>query len=76
MAVSERIFYKDDKTFYLKDGVWTDSEYKDGAPVTEVKFNSNQFYRLIAEKPGLAKYLSIAKKLVVVFEGVSYRISE
>ena len=44
--------------------------------MTEVKFNSNQFYRLIAEKPGLAKYLSIAKKLVVVFEGVSYRISE
>ncbi|MCK7511877.1 MAG: hypothetical protein MZV70_52750 [Desulfobacterales bacterium] len=45
-VASERIIYKDDKTFYLKDGVWTDSEYKDGAPVTEVKFNSDEFYRL------------------------------
>jgi len=73
-VASERIIYKDDKTFYLKDGVWTDSEYKDGAPVTEIKFNSDEFYRLIADKPGLANYLSVSDKLVVVFAGVAYRI--
>jgi Ca-activated chloride channel family protein len=71
---SERILYKDDKTFYLKDGVWTDSEYKEGAPATEVKFNSDAFYTLIAEKPGIAKYLSAGSKLVVVYKGVNYRI--
>jgi Ca-activated chloride channel family protein len=75
-VASERILYKDDKTFYLKDGVWADSEYKEGAPVTEFKFNSEAFYKLIVEKPGLAKYLSVGNKLVVVFEGVSYRIVE
>jgi Ca-activated chloride channel family protein len=75
-AASERILYKDDKTFYLKDGVWTDSEYQDGAASTEVKFNSDAYYRLIVEKPGLARYLSAGNKLVVVFEGVSYRITE
>jgi Ca-activated chloride channel family protein len=75
-VASDRILYKDDKTFYLKDGVWTDSEYKDGAPATEVKFNSDAFYKLIAEKPGIAKYLSTGNKLVVVFEGVNYRIVE
>lgn len=75
-VASERILYKDDKTFYLKDGVWIDSEYTEGAPVTEFKFNSDAFYKLIAEKPGLAKYLSAGNKLVVVFEGVSYRIVE
>jgi len=75
-VASERILYKDDKTFYLKDGVWTDSEYKDGAPATEVKFNSDAFYKLIAEKPGIAKYLSAGNKLIVVFRGVNYRIIE
>ena len=75
-VASERILYRDDKTFYLKDGVWTDSEYKDGAPTTEVKFNSDGFYRLLDEKPGLAKYLSVGNKLIVIFEGVSYRIVE
>lgn len=73
---SERILYKDDKTFYLQDGVWTDSEYKAGAPATEIKFNSDEFYRLIAGQPGLAKYLSAGRKLVVVFKGVTYRIVE
>lgn len=75
-VASERILYKDDKTFYLKEGVWTDSEYKEGAPVTEVKFNSDAYYMLIVEKPGLAKYLSAGNKLIVVFEGVNYRIGE
>jgi len=75
-VASERILYKDDKTFYLKDGVWTDSEYKDGSPAETVKFNSDAFYKLIAEKPGIAKYLSLGNKLVVVFEGVNYRIVE
>ncbi len=75
-AVSERILYKDDKTFYLKDGVWTDSEYRDGAPTTEIKFNSDEFYRLITDKPAIAKYLSAGRNLIVVFGGVAYRIVE
>jgi Ca-activated chloride channel homolog len=73
---SERILYKDDKTFYLKDGVWTDSEYKDGAPTSDIQFGSDKFYGLIADKPGLAKYLSVSDKLIVVFDGVAYRIVE
>jgi Ca-activated chloride channel homolog len=75
-VASERILYKDDKTFYLKDGVWTDSEYKEGAPVETVKFNTDAYYKLIVEKPGLAKYLSAGNKLIVVFAGVNYRIVE
>ena len=75
-VASERILYRDDKTFYLKDGVWTDSEYKEGTPATEVKFNSDAFFKLIAEKPGIAKYLSAGSKMIVIFEGVSYRIVE
>jgi Ca-activated chloride channel family protein len=74
--VSERILYKDDKTFYLKDGVWTDSEYKDGSPATEIKFNSDEFYRLLTDKPAIAKYLSAGRKLIVVFAGANYRIVE
>jgi Ca-activated chloride channel family protein len=75
-AVSERILYKDDKTFYLKDGVWTDSDYRAGSPATEITFNSEAYFRLMAEKPGIAKYFSVSNKLIVVFEGVTYRIVE
>ncbi|MGB8959935.1 MAG: hypothetical protein WCC00_13080, partial [Candidatus Aminicenantales bacterium] len=75
-AISERILYKDDKTFYLKDGVWTDSEFREGASTTDIKFNSDEFYRLLADKPAIAKYLSAGRNLIVVFNGVNYRIIE
>ncbi len=75
-ADSERILYKEDKTFYLRDGVWTDSEYGAGSPVQEIAFDSEEFYRLLAAKPGLAKYLSVGRNVVVVFEGTTYRIVE
>ena len=75
-AVSERILYKEDKTFYLKDGVWTDSEYTEGARLTEIAFDSDEFYKLLAAKPGLGKYLSVARDLIVVYDGIGYRIKE
>jgi Ca-activated chloride channel family protein len=75
-AASQLIRYKDDKTFYLKNGIWVDSAFKDGSLLKEIKCNSDEYFRLIAEKPGLVKYLSIGTKLIVCFEGVNYRIVE
>ncbi len=45
-------------------------------PTTEIKFNSDEFYRLISDKPAIAKYLSAARSMIVVFGGVNYRIVE
>lgn len=75
-AASEQIRYKDDKTFYLKNGIWVDSLYKEGGALKEIKFNSDEYFRLLTEKPGLAKYAAVGIKLIVCFEGVNYRISE
>ena len=75
-AVSELIRYKENKTFYSKDGVWVDSAYKEGSPVKEVKFNSDEYFKLLAEKPALAKFLSVGTKVVVVLDGVNYKIVE
>jgi hypothetical protein len=66
----------EDKTFYLRDGVWTDSAYdeKTSAKPTEVAFGSKEYFDLI-KLPGIAKYLSVGKQLVLVFNGKSYRIT-
>lgn len=71
---SQRIRYKDEKTFYLKDEIWVDSSYEEGSPVEEIAFNSQEFYRLISKNPGIAAYLSVAKNIIVRFEGVNYKI--
>jgi Ca-activated chloride channel family protein len=73
-VVSQRIKYKEDKTFYLKDEYWVDSLYEEESPVKEIFFNSDEYWRLVSAKPGIAKYLSVAKKIIVNFEGVSYKI--
>jgi Ca-activated chloride channel family protein len=65
------------KTFYLVDGVWTDSEVKAGAklPETAVKFGSDEYFALLKQKPRLAEFLSLGERVVVVFEGRIYRVN-
>jgi hypothetical protein len=65
------------KTFYLRDGVWTDSEFKEnaGLPETKLNFGSDDYYALLKQKPGLASYFALGEQVVVVFEGRAYRVS-
>jgi len=72
---SQLIRYKADKTFYLKDGVWVDSVYKEGSQAEEIRFSSDAYFRLIGEKPGIAKYLSVAENIIVSFKGKNYKIT-
>ena len=75
-VVSQRIKYKDDKTFYLRDGIWVDSDYQDGRPLKEIGFNSKEYFQLIAVKPGIAGYLSVSRNMIVRYDGVNYKILE
>ncbi len=65
------------KTFYLENGVWIDSEFKEASKLPEIKlqFASNEFYDLITKEKDLAQYLSLGEKVVVVWKGKVYRIS-
>jgi Ca-activated chloride channel homolog len=65
------------KTFYLREGVWTDSEFKAGATLreTSVKFGSDDYFALLKQKPRLAEYFSLGERVVVVFEGRIYRVN-
>jgi Ca-activated chloride channel family protein len=64
------------KTFYLINGVWTDSEFKAEAklPETGVKFGSEEYFALLKQHPKLGSYFALGEKVVVVFEGRVYRV--
>jgi hypothetical protein len=65
------------KTFYLIDGVWTDSEFKAEAklPVTVLTFGSDDYFALLKQNPKLASYFALGERVVVVFDGRVYRVN-
>jgi Ca-activated chloride channel family protein len=66
------------KTFYLRDGIWTDSDFKAGStlPVTSVKFGSDEYYNLLKQKPRLGEFFSLGEKVIVILDGRIYRVDE
>jgi Ca-activated chloride channel family protein len=64
------------KTFYLRDGVWTDSEFKTEArqPETTLTFGSDEYFALLGREPRLAEYFSLGERVVVVYQGRVYRV--
>jgi len=66
------------KTFYLRDGVWTDSEFRpdDKLPVTDLKFASEDYFNLIGQEPKLADCFALDKRVIVVWKGKVYRVEE
>ncbi|HEY9503459.1 MAG TPA: VIT and VWA domain-containing protein, partial [Pyrinomonadaceae bacterium] len=66
-----------DKSFYLVNGVWTDSQFKPDAKLPEksLRFSSDEYFLLLKEKPQLARYFSLGERVIVVFDGVVYRVT-
>jgi Ca-activated chloride channel homolog len=65
------------KTFYLRDDVWTDAEFRSEAklPETSLKFGSDEYFELLSKKPKLGDFFALGEKLIVVFEGRVYRVT-
>lgn len=59
------------KTFYLRDGFWTDSALLEGShPQPEVfQFGSQKYFDLVKKHPGIVKFLGAGPKVMVLFEG-------
>jgi Ca-activated chloride channel family protein len=66
------------KTFYLLDGVWTDSEFKTESklPVVTLKFASDEYFNLVGQEPKLAECFALGRRVVVVWKGKVYRVEE
>jgi Ca-activated chloride channel family protein len=76
-AQSDTIRIAGGKTFYLRDGVWTDAEFKLGMtlPQTVIKFGSEEYFTLLKQKPRLAAFFSLGEQVVVILDGTIYRVN-
>ena len=64
------------KTFYLREGVWTDAEFNPDARLAEtaLTFGSDDYFALLKREPQLARFFSLGERVVVVFKGHVYRV--
>jgi Ca-activated chloride channel homolog len=65
------------KTFYLREGVWVDAEFREDSrlPETKLAFGGEEYFALVGREPELARYLALGERVVVVFKGRVYRVS-
>ncbi len=65
------------KTFYLRNGVWNDAEFKQDTrlPETILTFGSDEYFALLKREPKLAEFFALGERVVVVFNKRVYRVN-
>jgi Ca-activated chloride channel family protein len=63
------------KTFVLVNGIWYDTEYREGMKTTKVKFLSEEYFQLVVKFPKLARYLSLGKRVIVCLGEQVYEVT-
>ena len=66
-----------DKTFYLREGVWTDADFKEDAklPETALVFGSDAYFDLLKRERKLADFFALGERVIVVYKGHVYRVN-
>ena len=75
-ALSAAVKSAGGKTFYLRDMVWTDAEFKAGTRLPEivVTFGSNEYFDLLKRERRLAEFFALGEQVIVVLDGRVYRV--
>jgi Ca-activated chloride channel homolog len=66
----------DGRTFLLRDGVWTDTRYHAGMPVTTVKPYSKAYFDAVQQLPELKAVFALGDRLVAVGKGGAIRLDD
>jgi Ca-activated chloride channel family protein len=66
-----------DKTFYLRDGIWTDADFNAHAklPETTLVFGSDAYFDLLKRERKLAEFFALGERVIVVYKGRLYRVN-
>ncbi|MBN1755024.1 VWA domain-containing protein [bacterium] len=64
------------KTFYFREDVWVDQEYREEQKSLKVKFDSDAYYSLLSVNPQLGKYLAVGHRVIVMVGETALIIGE
>ena len=64
------------RTFYNRNGVWTDSSFKEGMETLTIKYDSDAFMTAITTLKKLKRCLTLGKNVIIVYKGKVLKISD
>ncbi len=64
------------KTFYLKNGIWTEHGIEDKKDAIEIKFLSSEYFELVQQNNQIKDILSIGEKIIFKWDNKLYKIIE
>ena len=62
------------KTFYLRNGFWTDAALDPKAKLETITFGSKQYFEVVHSTPGIAKFFAVGRQVIVMFNGHAYKV--
>ncbi|MBI3963141.1 MAG: VWA domain-containing protein [Deinococcus sp.] len=63
------------RTFVLKDGVWTDTEFTEGTVTVDLEFLSNAYFDFVIANSDAQELVSVGDQVIFLYQGVWYRIT-
>jgi len=71
---AENVKHVGSRTFYLKNRVWTDSEYDGKAKTIDVEYGSDAYFDLLSKGGDIGTYLALGTQVIFQFDDTWYRI--
>lgn len=71
-----KIKHVGDKTFFLKNKIWHDSEFRESMKkrLIRIEFLGAEYFQLLKNHPDIAQYLAVNKNLILCWKGKIYKI--
>ncbi len=64
-----------ERTFFLRDEIWIDSEYKEGTKTKDISYDGRGYWDLVRKSPDVGRFFALGKKVIFIYEGIWYRIN-
>ncbi len=73
---SQEVRYVGDKTFFLREGSWVDSQFEEDLQTMTYRYGSNAYFELLRQQPHLGRYLALGTAVVLRSGDEQIRITQ
>ena len=73
---SQEVRYVGDKTFFLRDGLWMDSQFDEGRESQTYRYGSSAYFDLLRQQPHLGRFMALGTAVMLRSGDEQIRIAQ